>query len=438
MPRLAAWKVLRSGSDAPLRLVDAIAREHDLGARDRGLLRALVGIEVRHRGTLRAVVKCFARGKPKPDLTAHLHLGIAQLLYLDRIPNHAAVGETVEAVARTQGRSKVPYANAVLRAVIRARRPGQCGDPRRDIPGSKWHFEEPVLRDPERDPNLWLEDAYSLPANLGRRWLKRYGLERTIELGRHFSAEPPLSVRVVRGEVEAARAELAELGADPKPGVHPRVLRCPAASTAAITETEAFRTGRISIQGETALANAELVGAQEGERLLDLCAAPGGKTAVLAGAGARVVATDVSPRRLVLARQTLARLDVADRVELVVSDGTEGVTETDFDGALVDAPCTNTGVLGARPGARWRFGPAARNELQALQQELLADAAARVRSGGRLVWSTCSLEPEENGQLVRGFLREHADWELVSELESLPGADGPLDGGYAARIERAG
>jgi len=196
------------------------------------------------------------------------------------------------------------------------------------------------------------------------------------------------------------------------------------------------------VQGETALFAAELVRAQPGERILDLCAAPGGKTAALAEAGAHVVAVDDDPARVETLRATCARLGIEDRVTVVVADATAALPdelEQEYDAVLVDAPCSNTGVLGARPGARWRFGPSELARLGELQTRLFDCAAARVRPGGRLVWSTCSLEPEENTQRVRAFLAEHAGFTLAESHEALPGtADdpGPADGGFAARLER--
>ncbi len=436
MTRVAAWSCLRAGSEMPLREVDRAARERELDSRDRALVRALVGTEVRRRGTLRAMVDRFARGKPNPDLAAHMRLGLAQLFFLDRIPDHAAVSTTVAAVGETLGLSKTRYANAVLRAAIRARREGKSGDPRRDLVGRDLHLDKPTFRDPAEHPSLWAEDALSIPAHLFKRWSKRYGAERARALSEWFLTEPPLCVRAVRVEREALFDELAAAGAEPERGAHPRTVICPAARTENVTASDAFRQGRATIQGATGLAAAELVAAEAGERVLDLCAAPGGKTAVLAETGAKVVAVDDDEERLERLRETLERLSLERDVEVCKSDGTAALAARDFDAVLVDAPCSNTGVLGARPAARWRFGPKNLAKLGALQERLLAEGAAKVRAGGRLVWSTCSLEPEENAQRVRRFLAENRGFELAEEREALPGVDGPADGGYAALLRK--
>lgn len=432
MTRFAAWTLLRSGSPAPEKGVRMLADERDFDARDRGLLRRLVTTEVRRRGTLRAMVRQFARGKPSADMAAILHVGLVQLFFLDKIPNHAAVSETVRASADALGLSKGKYVNAVLRSALRARREGSSGDPQRDIPGRPWHLTEPFLRDPEEHPYLWAEDALNIPARLMKRWVKRHGEDAARALALTFLDEGPLSIRCRMDRDEfLARHEGLEVGR------HDRIALAPTASTEEILASEEFAAGRITVQGETALRAAEWLQAEGDERLLDLCAAPGGKTAVLAESGAEVVACDIG--KLDRIGETLKRLNLLGNVEICESNGTATLEPGFFDGVLVDAPCSNTGVLGARPSARWRYGPETSRSLRDLQARLLHEGSERVRPGGRIVYSTCSLEPEENGQQVRAFLEAHPDFELEEDFEALPssGAAGPIDGGYAARLRRA-
>ncbi|MFT5049599.1 MAG: 16S rRNA (cytosine967-C5)-methyltransferase [Chlamydiales bacterium] len=437
MPRETTWRILRSASPAPLLAVDRFAAEANLTARDRGLVRRMVGTEIRRRGTLRAVVRQFARGKPKADLLAHLHVGLVQLLFLDGVPPHAAVSETVRATANTLGLAKARYMNGVLRTVQRALLNELTGDARRDIVGRGLSFEEPIFKDPEEHPLLWAEDALSMPANLMKRWIKRYGQEAAFELGRAAMGEPDMSLRVVGIERAELEKELAALDLSTRPAEHPDVLVIDPGHAEQVIGSESFKAGRFTIQGETALRAAEFLQAQAGERLLDMCAAPGGKTMVLAGSGASVVATDRSPQRLARMASNLERLKVPGKVQCVATDGVGGLNEGKFDGVLVDVPCSNTGVLSARPNARWRFGPRSQGDLTTLQARLLQEAATRVRSGGRLVYSTCSLESEENGRQIRAFLEANPGWTLEEERENTPaapGGAGPIDGGYAARL----
>ena len=440
MSRDTAFDVLRSGSTTPMREVGWFAQRDGLDDRDRGLARALVGCEVRRRATLRAIVKTFAKGNPSTEVATLLRLGAAQLLFMDSVPDHAAVSETVRVTTERISLPRGRYVNGVLRTLQRARRPGHCGDPRQDLVGANWHFTVPVFRDPEEHPLLWAEDALSLPSNLLKRWTKRYGHDETIRLATQALREPELSV-VVPADQRGAWTHALE-GFEGQPGAHPSVLVFPAAAAGALLSSEAFAAGECTVQGESALRAAEAVEAQPGERILDLCAAPGGKTARLAQAGAQVFALDVAPNRLDKVAETLQRMGLSDRVTLLESDGTAALDpETPMmDGALVDAPCSNTGVLAGRPGARWRFGPQSQKELIELQARLLREASEWVRPGGRLVYSTCSLESDENLQVVRAFLASHPNWTLEHEAAALPGplgSGGPVDGGFHARLRRS-
>jgi 16S rRNA (cytosine967-C5)-methyltransferase len=445
MPRHLAFDLLRGTSPSPLRDLDAEARRRGLDARDRGLARRIVATCLRRRGNLLALVRTFARGKPKPDLAALLHIGLAQLLFLDRIPDHAAVSTTVEAASDALGLSKGRIVNGILRTVVRARRAGPSGDPRRDLVGTPWTLDVDVFRDPREHPFLWGEDALSMPAPILKAWSERFGRERAEELARAALDEPPLSVRILAQDeptVEAVASELAAL--EPAPlARRGRDLVFPAAATEAVVGSPAFARGDATIQGAAAARAADLVGAAAGQRVLDLCAAPGGKAVAMARAGATVAAVDVDAQRLERVRDNARRLRVEERVSVHVADGTDlgrtapELVQGGFDAVLVDAPCSNSGVFAARPEARWRFGPTNQRSLVELQERLVREAARHVRTGGALVWSTCSIEPGENQALVARFLREHPNFEQVAEHLTLPERPGPpADGGYAARLER--
>ncbi|QDU82937.1 Ribosomal RNA small subunit methyltransferase B [Planctomycetes bacterium Pla163] len=440
MPRQLAYDLLRSTSPTPLRDLEREADRRGIEGRDRALARRIVATCLRRRGTLLALVQTFVRGKPKPELATLLHIGIAQLLFLDRVPDHAAVNTTVDAANDTLGLSKGRIVNGTLRNLIRARIEGTTDDPHRQIVGANWYFDVPVFRSQDLHPLLWAEDALSMPAPILKGWSERHGWERALELARFALDEPPLSVHVLADDVDGAVAALEaalvehELAPLAREG---RNLVLPTEATEHVVALDAFARGELTIQGAAATRAAELVGARPGERVLDLCAAPGGKTALLARAGAEVTAVDVDARRLARVEETAARLGVAERVRCVVSDGTAELEDGLFDAVLVDAPCSNSGVFAARPEARWRFGPASRASLGELQQRLAREGAERVAPGGRLVWSTCSLEPGENTAIVNGLVRDRDDFELEEQHLSLPaGNEVPVDGGFAARLVR--
>lgn len=439
MPRETAYLCLRSGSPTPLREVDRYAAMRGLDERDTGLARRLVGTEIRRRGTLRAVLAAFAHSKPKADLSALLRLGIAQLLFLDRVPDHAAISETVRCVTDHLGLGKGRTANAVLRSVQRSVRPGASGDPTRDVVGRDLRFEFPVFRDPEVHPHLWAEDALSLPSALHKRWTQRMGRGEADRLALLALEEPPLSLRV-RSERprEEVRADLLGAGVPSAEGVHPAFLLVAPEDAAPALASPLFHRGEITVQGEHAFRAALALGDVHGRRVLDLCAAPGGKTAaLLEGAPAHLVACDLSPRRLQRIQSGFQRLGLGTPGLLAMNQADALKDGARFDAVLVDAPCSNTGVLAQRPGAKWRHGPRGQKELVELQRSLLRAAAAHVEPGGALVHSTCSLENEENEQQVRGFLRDHPEWVLEQEHRSAPrplDGGGPTDGGYAARL----
>lgn len=439
MIRHLAWELLRSGTGAPTRYVGEVAAREGLDPRDRGLLARIVTTEVRRRGTLQALVRAFAKGKPSRDLTAFLRIGFAQLYFLDRVPSHAAVSETVGAASECLGLTKGKYVNGVLRTALRSSSEELTGDPRRDVLGREVSFDVPVFYDPEEHPYLWAEDALSLPAPLYKGWVKRFGEADAKALALAMLEDPRLSLRATHGTREALEAELTALEISTGRGEHADTLTAAPDGLEGALASAAFAEGRMTVQGEAALHAAEHCEASAGERWLDLCAAPGGKTAVLAERGARVVACDVSEDKLERLRSTLVRLGVAESVETRLLDEGESAPETDFDGVLLDVPCSNTAVLARRPEARWRFGPKAKQSLDALQAELLERGARSVRPGGKLVYSTCSLEPFENEQRVRRFVEAHPEFTLEADRFTLPRPTddrGPVDGGYAARMIR--
>jgi len=434
--RHTAWAILRSGADQPLREVDRAAHLEGFDDRDRGLLRAIVGTEIRRRGTLRAIVSHFTHGTPKPDLAAHLRVGLTQMLFLDRVPPHAAISETVSAASDTLGLSKGRLVNGVLREVQRQVHLGLSGNPRCDVSDRNWHFERPVFRDPTEHPALWAEDVLNIPGHLFKRWSTRHGETKAQELARWFLTEPPLCLWSSKDSAPEADS----LGIDN--AAHSSMSQCllvPSNQVSSVLNSKPFQDGEIWVQGETAQRAGALMNSSGQERILDICAAPGTKAMQMARSGASVLACDQSAKRLALMIPEMARQGDGFPIQLLACNGGAGIAAGElFDGVMVDAPCSNTGVLGARPAARWRFGPANLRALTSLQRNLLDLASKRVAVGGRLLWSVCSIEPEEGLQQIRGFLQDNPEFELDDSFLALPSSEGPVDGGFAARLIKAG
>jgi 16S rRNA (cytosine967-C5)-methyltransferase len=243
-----------------------------------------------------------------------------------------------------------------------------------------------------------------------------------------------LRVNTLRTDRAALLAALVQAGIDAEAGEHPHAVRL--RETASVAELPGYDAGWFTVQDESAMRAAAALEISPEDRVLDLCAAPGGKATYVAermGGRGRVVACDVQEKRLQTVNQLAHRLGITCIETCLLQAGGE-LPEGPFDAALVDVPCSNTGVLGRRPEARWRPRPEDLAELTALQTRLLLSALARVRSGGAVVYSTCSIEPEENAAVVRSVLSQTQAFALEAEEEMTPG--GPSDGGYWARLRR--
>jgi 16S rRNA (cytosine967-C5)-methyltransferase len=294
-----------------------------------------------------------------------------------------------------------------------------------------------VLPDPAVDPVLYLAKAHSYPRWLVRDWVDRWGITETTRLCEWFNRPPTLTLRVNR-LVQSRDAMLQALHAA---GVSATAGQCEEAiglqQSINVRTLPGFDDGWFSVQDESAMSAARLLQPQSGERILDLCAAPGGKTTHLAELmqnQGQIMAVDADAARL----QTV--LDNARRLQLnIIEVASVSATGDDlppgpFDAALVDVPCSNTGVLGKRPEARWRITAAGIDELVQTQYRLLLQACEHVRPGGQIVYSTCSIEPRENRQLVDRVLAEQSQLELVRDVTHVPGQPG--DGGYQTLLRR--
>jgi 16S rRNA (cytosine967-C5)-methyltransferase len=443
--RSAALDALRRARKTRTFLRDAlhaVFEETRIETRDRALATQLAAGVVRHRRTLRLFVS-HARGKGRraatiqPDLLAVLELGAFQLLFLDRVPDYAAVNEAAQAARRTArsaqaGDKASGFVNGVLRGVqrlIAGHDPG--GLPAPDaVPhpdGGVVRLREPVLPNPREDRAAFLGAAYSYPDGLVARWLEAFGGEAEA-VCRWSNRRPRL---FARANPMRPDAEMPGVAPGPRSGCLDVSEVDPAQLESLLAE------GSLTIQDPSAMAAVEALRPTPGEAVLDLCASPGTKTTqileAMRGEG-RIVACDRSPEKLEPLRQLAAARGAASLV-LCLADDLENVAPAKgFDAALVDAPCSNTGVLARRVEARWRLRTADLEELPRRQRDLVALAASRVRPGGRLVYSTCSLEAEENEGVVRAFLESHPAWRLAASEQVLPAAD--HDGAFWALLSR--
>lgn len=426
---LHALVELERGRQPRLRAALDAAR---LDGREQALANELAHGVLRRERLLDHVLAGLAvRGLPRDArLMAALRLGVYQLLFVAGMPVHAAVHETVELVRSNRG-----FANALLRQVAQRLldRPADAAAPERELPISPTRaFTLPQSLPAE--PVARAAIVHSLPDFLVERWREWFGAAVAVELCAASSAVPEVFLRPVGCSLAALSAALASEDVQTAAG-GPRMLRWTGGGSP--FGTRAFREGAFAVQDPTAFAAVEAVPCRPGDRVLDLCAAPGTKTTALGERvrpGGAVYAFDIDPRRRERIVENVARLRLGEVVQVV-----ESLTEVPagVDAALADVPCSNTGVLARRVEVRQRLAPGTFAELVPLQRRLLGQAIAAVRPGGHVVYSTCSIDREENEDVVAAALAAPppGGLELLLQRTTLPRA-GEGDGGFVAVLRR--
>lgn len=415
-PRQVALDALLSwerGSRFADDILGTLSQRYRLHGPDHALAQTLFYGSLRHLTRLDGIIDELKRGRLNQENRCVLRLGLFQL-FLTEIPPHAAVNETVSLARGMRG-----VINGILRNAQRQRK-------RLEALADSWPL--PV--------------SHSHPEFLVARWQDRIGPEATRALCEWNNAPPPVFVRVNRLAPDGADAEAIVSEAtdrvtkvEGKPGFYRLNEGAP--------PREWLDAGLIYIQDPSTALACEFLAPGRRETLLDACAAPGGKSALLLdrmkGTGS-VLATDVSESRLESVRQNANRLGL-NGIRTAVVDWQRPAKKLvadlpKFDGILVDVPCSNTGVIRRRVDVRWRLRPEEFLEMQRLQITITESCLPLLRPGGRLVYSTCSLEPEENQEAVDRLLERHGDkLELEEVAESLPWRDG-FDGAFAARLRR--
>lgn len=427
--RVAAAAILaelRSGQ-----LLDPAFERHagPLDARDRRWVQELVWGTLRRRGWFDAVVGARVRGglaRLDGDVADLLRLGAYQLLNMGSVPPYAAIAQTVELAKQRHGIGASKLVNAVLRRIDR---------------------ERDALEPPQPiDPVDALALRASHPRWLVVRWVARFGLEDTERLLDANNREAPIVLRpfgVVREQLEAM-LEGAGVAVREAPLVSDSLVL---GHGVQLTELGAFKQGLLFVQDPAATLVTRYASIAPGSVVADLCSAPGGKTLELSRTARLVVAADRVPGRLERLLVGIGRLD-AENIVAYVGDAREPAVH-DLDALLLDVPCTGTGTFRRHPDARWRLRASDLAVMSAVQREILERASVAVRPGGLLIYSTCSLEPEENDEPVDAFLAAHPEFVLEApragsvpdavldngRLRVLPHAHG-VDGAFAVRLRR--
>ena len=402
--RQAAVSALRAwakGQDYADTLIERHAQRRKLSSADRGLLQAILFGVLRHRRLLDHWIGKLRDGKVDAETRDILRVGLVQLLILG-LPDHAAVNETVEA-GKASVRSLI---NAVLRRATVARKP--LLEEISEVP-------QPV--------------AHSHPDWLYNRWRAAFGTRNAISLMEWDNLPAVNYFRI--NPLAPAPESLPGIPLENAPGFYQIDGSLPTALLA---------SGSVYIQDPATRHCVELLDPKPGERILDACAAPGGKAFLIAaalGSAAGLVCTDSNEKRLPRLQENLTRLHAA-QATIAVHDWTRPAPAEwhhSFDAILLDVPCSNTGVIRRRVDVRWRLQAPDIDKIAITQRKILENAIACLKPGGRIVYSTCSIEHTENLGLIEAFLADHPEFELISTRDALPFRD-QTDGAFAARIER--
>lgn len=433
--RLAAARVLITVGSGRATLSDELdrARADFRDERDRALLLELTANTLRWRNLVDHLIRqCADRplNEIHESVLTVLRIAAFELRWHTTVPDHAVLHEAVESVRQLRQARAAGFVNAVLRTMTRKK--GALKVPRRPADTNVSALNR----------NAWIEYlsiTLSHPAWLVARYLDRAGAEPAEKWCEYNLSLPSVTVRmtasIARNKVDEVTAAVKSLGGEESAAV-PGAWRLPLGVLTG--ETEELLRPYVAIQDEGSQLVAHASGAAPGERVLDLCAAPGGKSAMFARAvrpGGFVISCDTRPRRLRVLQETLHRENLPNRV--VRLDGTEPLPfEPIFDRVVVDAPCSGLGTLRRDPDVKWSRDEASLARFAELQRQLIDRAAEVVRPGGALVYATCSSEPEENEQVVAGFLDAHQSFDqLAPAVSTRPDRDG-LDAFFVAVLVR--
>jgi 16S rRNA (cytosine967-C5)-methyltransferase len=418
------------------KLIEAELRSNEFNDFDKALLNEIIHGVLRWQSKLDWVLNGFFHGNfSKAEVTVRntLRTALYQILFLDRVPDHAAVNEAVEFMKRIRGEKAAGLVNGVLRNIIR----------------NKDGIHYP---DVQNDAALYLSTMYSHPLWMVKRWMNRFGFTDTEKFLEANNKKPGLTLRINTAKTSVEdfmkMFDLQNITYE-KSSYLPMFVRT--TNLTNLSQSEIFRRGFFTVQDESAGIAAQLVNAQPGERIIDLCSAPGGKTTFLAEVMKNqglIVAVDKYQTRLNLVKSSCERLGISI-VEYIVADGVEYQGEK-ADKVLVDAPCSGLGVLSKKPDIKLKREMRDIKELAGIQTQLLENASTLVKEGGAIVYSTCTTEPEENFGIVRQFLADHPEFDIdnagkfISKsivspdgyVETFPHQHG-IDGSFSIRLMKS-
>ena len=382
------------------KLLDNELRNSELSGPDKALLYEIVHGVTRWQGRLDWILNGFYKGqfsKAIPNLKNGLRVALYQILFLDRIPDHAAVNEAVEFVKKLQGQKPADLTNAILRNIIRSKNAIRYPDPNEDLIG-------------------YLSAYYSHPSWMVKRYVERFGREETEKLLTANNEKPYLTLRInaIKTNTSEFKSLLEKVNLKYRPGKFLEEF-IQLLNLTNITAWDYFAKGYFNIQDESAGLAVRLLDVSPGMNVLVMCAGPGCKTAYLGSLIkniGKITALDRYEGRLKLVIKNNERLGLTC-VTTIECDALEFESEP-FDRVLVDVPCSGTGTLSKKPDIKWKKDIFDLRKMAEMQLKLISKAATLVKPGGVLVYSTCSIEPEENFEIIKKFLEEHNNFKFES------------------------
>jgi len=433
-------KVETEGAYADIALDRALRESGSLVPIHRAFITELVYGTLRWQGRIDWIINQFSRIPTKKldsSILSIVRMGVYQLLFLNKVPSFAAVNESVRLAKLYGHRGKVGFVNANLRAIERAR-------------------DKIEYPDVEKDPILYVSVVYSHPLWMVKKWFEDFGVDATIDLCKGNNNVPPLTIRT--NTLKVSRQELFDELKENVKGISltrycPEGIKVRGGSE--ITTHSSFGRGWFQVQDEASQLIAHLLTPLQGQRILDACAAPGGKTTHLAQLmedSGEIYALDINEYRLTLLEESCNRLGVRN-VKIFRRDASLplGFSEM-FHRILVDPPCSGLGVIRRNPDSRWKKKEEDIDPLKRLQLRILDNLAHSLKRGGVLVYSTCTITPEENEGVIKSFLENHKEFALERASEVLPACCGTLvddrgflytnpgendmDGFFAARLRK--
>ncbi|TAH60801.1 MAG: 16S rRNA (cytosine(967)-C(5))-methyltransferase RsmB [Methanosarcina mazei] len=400
------YRVLREGAYSNIALKEELDKD-GLGRLDKAFVTEIVNGTLRNLTRIDWIMSLFIKTKKiEPWIEDIIRCGIYQIMFLDRVPDSAVCNESAELARKHGHEGTVKFVNGVLRNVSR----------------SKEKLEYP---DRSKNTAAFLSVFYSHPEWIVRKWIKDYGMEFTEALLKANNETPPFTIRCNRLRIDKKElmAVLLDEGIECTVGSYNEEA-IHIKGTSSIEDKESFRKGYYQVQDESSMLVAHIIDPKPGDKILDMCSAPGGKTAHIAELmenRGEIIARDIHRHKLRLVEQNCGRLGVSIvRTELHDAMVPDGDSIEKFDKVLLDAPCSGLGVMRRKPDLRWKKEPENFRDLAEMQKKMLKMASGYVKPGGKIIYSTCTLNKAENLEVVRNFLANNRRFRLESIIGQVP------------------